>query len=318
MPKENNFNYDEYGFLRVWLPYGTPTLISSYGEHSDYLVESSQLLNPISNSTLAGSDITIGHPKNEVINPSNYKKYSVGTCLGDLRFNDESNTYEVLCLIKDKLAIQGITLGLLVETSPCYIEFADFTRCYNHIALLPFGNARGGRTMTVKLEGNPFDSINNNSHNKKENIILTPEDLQKISEIMTTSLKSLLEVAEVDDAKMDSIKTEGFDAGFKEGVESGRIISTANSATDYDGSDVNEAKLALVSKAFPSLKTEGRTADEISAFVEAAICSVGRITNAAPTSEDETGKVPTEVTVKVEGEEVLGAMVRKRFQAVKK
>ena len=115
-------------------------------------------------STLAAVPLTVHHPK-EMVDPSNYRRLSVGHVCDNVRQDDGHVAADVVVTVDEALA--QVESGALTEISCGYRCDYDPTPGewdgepydgvqrsirYNHAALLPSGTGRAGRTVGLRLD----------------------------------------------------------------------------------------------------------------------------------------------------------------------
>jgi hypothetical protein len=278
------FQYDIFGNMIVWLPFGTPTIIEDYG-HGSYIVTRQQIENIESNRTLAGIDITVWHPTDSdgnqtFVTPENYNDVTVGTSIGEYRIVD--NVGEVKCLIKNSLAQDLIKSGSIEETSPCYVQDAEGNRLYNHICMIPNGYARGGRTMLIKTEG------------------INKMEIEKIAEMASVKTVEAIKImmAEGDDheAKFEAQLAKAKLEGYQEGLSAGKYITFAGKI-GYEGSDIEAAKAHILTTKFPKKSFEGIEESTKATFLEAAMCMVPDEEEEKKEAKNCESKLPVEVKI---------------------
>lgn len=257
MAKDKKFQFDDFGNMIVWLPFGTPTIIEDYG-HGSYVVTKAEIENTESNRSLAGIDITVWHPLDEegnqtFVNPDNYNDVTVGTSLGEYRI--VNNVGEVKCLIKNKVAQGLVQANLVSETSPCYLS-QNGIRTYNHLSMIPEGYARGGRKMIIKTEGKTMDT--------KELAELTST---KVVDAIKTMMAEGEDQTKAFEAEIKKAKEEGF----AEGLAASKYFNLANKL-GFEGEDINLAKDHILKTKFPKKSFEGAEEVVKISFLEAAMC----------------------------------------------
>lgn len=280
--------HDIWGNLIVWLPIGKPCTITD--DTHTYTIDANQIADYRSLKTAVGLPICVGHPSSPIA-PDKPAK-TVGNSLGQTRATSEGGV-EIECKITDAQTIKQIATKQLVEVSPCYVKGSDGVRIYNHLAVLPKGYARGGAQMAIRFEGSDTPIIKKN---------MSPEDIQAICEGMKTMFQSV-EEAEVEAKKaMEESKKTMEEAcekskmeGFQEGLDAAKWLNTAKEA-GYTGTDVGEAKSAILANAYPDLKTEGYSSEMVEGLLLAAT-----IKSAAPVAVE---AIPAVVvpSVRMEGE----------------
>ena len=286
--------YDTWGNLIVWLPVGKPCTITD--DTHTYTIDANSIADYRSLKTAVGLPICVGHPK-EPIAPNKPAK-TVGNSLGETRSTPEGGV-EIECKITDATTIEQIATKQLVEVSPCYVKGNDGIRIYNHLAVLPKGYARGGAQMAIRFEGSDTPLIKKN---------MTPEDISSICEGMKTMFQSMeksemeskkaMEESEMESKKsMEEACKESKMEGYSEGLDAAKWLTTAKSA-GYEGSDVSEAKTAILANAYPDLKTEGYSSEMVEGLLLAATLKSTVVAHTAPIGEGKAVAVPT---VRMEG-----------------
>lgn len=288
--------YDNWGNLVVWLPIGKPCTITD--DTHTYTVDATAIADYRSLKTAVGLPICVGHPK-EPIAPNTPAK-TVGTSLGQTRPTLEGGV-EIECKITDPTTIDQIATKKLVEVSPCYVKGGDGIRIYNHLAVLPRGYARGGSQMGIKFEGSDTPVIEK---------IMTTEDISAICEGVKSMFKGM-EEAEMESKKameesqqaMEAACEESKKAGYMEGLDAAKWLSTAKETAKYEGTDVIEAKSAILANAYPDLKIEGYSTEMVEGLLLAATIKPTVIVSVTPTGSGKTvADVVATPIVRMEGE----------------
>lgn len=260
MNRNLNWIYNAFGFLDVWLPYGTEATVHLENGET-YQVNEAELRTEANNQTLKGGDITVFHPEGGAVTPENFRQTVVGTVIGDVREN--KGVFEVRCLIKDAETIDLVKSGKLTETSAVYLSRGD-DRVYNSIAIVPSNYARLGRKMTLKAEAKPPIHMNE-------------EDIKKIVEGVTADFKLIESETSAIEEKKETLRAEAYAEGLNAGKELGRkeaeIVASAASI-GFEGSDAAEAANHLIDTQFPGLRAESMSDSEVMLLVQAAMKTV--------------------------------------------
>ena len=106
------------------------------------------LFDPRHLDSIAGSAVTLHHPK-EKITPGNYKKYAVGQTGTKIIKREDLGTIEIVTVIGDEEAINSVRnrdATCLSEAYDCIVKpfhqhFKQFSRLCNHNSLVPLGRA---------------------------------------------------------------------------------------------------------------------------------------------------------------------------------
>lgn len=135
------------------------------------LLPPEELGRPESLETLRDAPITVGHPPpgadgSQLVTPETYRRLSIGHVSGEPGVEDEHLLTELV--VQDAEAMARCDSGDLAELSPGYVCMIEPTpgtwkgerydqvqrlRKYNHVALLPKGGARGGQTVSLRVDG---------------------------------------------------------------------------------------------------------------------------------------------------------------------
>jgi hypothetical protein len=249
----------------------------------NYTVHDEDILNPDSLATINGTPLYIRHPDSPIISIDNYKDFpSVGVCTDKYRRNEDGNGgIDVYVKITDKECYNRLKSRDLRQVSPGYVV-KDGVRHYNHVALLPSDTRAKGKNMDIRLESGVTQYIDDgifvesyaiSSTNlsgittNQGNIIMdellgaVAADLSAVKDMVSSILAK-----EVDEPMNESNKSEGVDAAYEaaitESYERGRregaILSFAQTH-GYAGDNPEEARSAVITKAFPNLKIEGQS-----------------------------------------------------------
>ena len=302
---------DNWGFPFVWLPFGKPGAVS--GVNGTYYVESSDILNDKSISTLAGLPVYYFHPDDPVVTPDNIEQSKSLGVLTDKYRQTLDGGGEILARLYSQKTMDEINNQKITETSPVY-AIIEGVRTYNHIAILPPGYARGGGKMRIQVEGNPQEifsildtsgvpdspTVSNNTNIMEELLGKIYAEQQELRTAVACCIAKVEGLALVEEVETEEKPSEVYQEGFDAGVAAGELISTAKQY-GFEGTDVSEAQSHLVTSAFPEIKIEGFSVDMLRGLVTGAIASLmnRKVLEAVPVAVEGS---PVEVapTVKVE------------------
>jgi hypothetical protein len=326
----NKPKYDTWGFPHIWLPFGKAGNIYRQDGSVAYTIIEEDILNPASIDTLSGLPLYEYHPvpieEGGIVNLENFNQLKqIGITTDTYRLCD--NGGEVLCKITDKSCASRIGTEL-VECSPGY-STSNGTRTYNHFAILPFGKARGGNKMSIKLEGfTGVDLPNKNDEfyvlDKSANFNLTDETIidqetltiientmtteELIGQVLANQAVANENIASLNARFTEYLATEKTEVllegeakdkepdtiyleGFAAGQEAGKTIATATEF-GFTGTTVEEAETHLITKAFPEMKLEGFSADVLKGVLKGATEALKSAKTAVTTVTTQLETVP--------------------------
>lgn len=254
--------------------------------------------------------VTVGHPPSRIVDPSTWRQSAIGHQSGEPR--TDAGTILSQVVISDGAAIGKIKRGELIEISPGYRCRVDATPgvtpegerydavqrdiVYNHIAILPRGQARQGSTVALRLDsigneippeipaetGTPMQikiRVDGRDHEVEagslEHVQLqTRADAARDAEIaalkaandklagerdaLTAQTKSL-------QTKLDSAPAEAL-AAVKARVElESKAAPILGAEYKFDGKSDNDIRVAAILKQDPSFRADGKSADYLAA-----------------------------------------------------
>lgn len=103
--------------------------------------------------SIGGTTLTLGHPP-EMVNPSNYKKYTVGSTGTQIIKRPDLGCVDIVTVICDEQAINLVRDGKITDLSMGYLceteliegnKFRQIKRICNHNALVEAGRAEGAK-----------------------------------------------------------------------------------------------------------------------------------------------------------------------------
>lgn len=117
-----------------------------------------EVLAPESIATLRNATVTVAHPADSAVHTKNWRVVAVGHVGEDVRVEGDAVVGTVY--VNDEATIDQILSEKLVEISPGYKVDLDETSGgfvqrnirYNHVALLPVGEARQGSDVRLRLD----------------------------------------------------------------------------------------------------------------------------------------------------------------------
>lgn len=141
------------GRLRVWATFsrvGPLRYVDSEGQQRVEYVTAEELFKTDSLETAGLAPVTLGHPKDGMVTPDNWQKYSVGASGSTIKANPENGVVDVVFVVGAREALDRVDAGEITEVSAGYTavveqradgKFYQTDRKYNHLALVERGRA---------------------------------------------------------------------------------------------------------------------------------------------------------------------------------
>lgn len=269
-------------------------------------------------ATLASAPVTVRHPQARKVDPSNWREVTVGTIDGEGRQDGIHVAADVR--VQDAGTIKAVENKHLVEISAGYhcktdkqegvYEGEAFTHIqrdirYNHVALLPAGNGRGGSTCALRTD-DAGDSLPNeeeleplvNDTLTPEGTMLTPEQIKALEterdtlktkndalEAQVKGVEALNgqiaylkgEVLRLDTAlkaagTVDQTKTDALvDARVSLVTEARLVLDEKDKPFQASGKSDHDVRVAVLTKLQPTFKCDGKSEGHVAGAYDMAI-----------------------------------------------
>jgi uncharacterized protein len=274
---------------------------------------------PASLASLHGAPVTVGHPPAPGVTTANWRDLAVGH-IGDV-VAGEGRYVAAPVLVQDATALGHVGAAKLRDISCGYTCAFDPTPGifegqqydgrqtaikYNHVALLPRGGGRAGKEVQLRIDSHDASypvgmSIENTTPSAP-----VPETRNDALEKMTVRMDAAEKALAVANARADMAEKAlataeaalalANDPKRLDGLMQGRLDLVLKSAPvmgpewKADGKTDAEIKLAVVQKADPTFKADGKTAEYINAYFDLSM--VNRATALAGAGAVNTATAP--------------------------
>lgn len=243
--------------------------------------------------SLRDAPVTNDHPP-EAVTADNYAQYNRGSVSGEPVFADDHLSVPFL-VIQGKDLIEAINAGK-TEVSAGYSADVDYTPgvtpsgeaydgirrsiTYNHVAVVDEG--RAGPTVRLMLDSarNVLVASPGTTADTSEQDLMDIEQLKAALAVAQADLEKANGKAEALTAEVTQVKADlaqATDPARLDAAVSARIelIDSARKVLGAefkaDGLSADEIRKAVVAKAYPSIKLDGKSADAVAGMFETAV-----------------------------------------------